>query len=147
MENNDEILMEGVKTIAEAVEPVLDSAAEAVNDAVVEPVVKAAKKAAKRTKTAAKRGRKAVEDVAKDAAKAADTAVKTVAKAAPMKPELYVQYDFNQIDISGVVDAAKAAFKAEHSRVAVKSCKIYVKPQERAAYYVINDDFTGKLDL
>lgn len=146
MENNEEILMEGVKTITEAMEPALDSAAEAVSEA-VEPVVTAVKKAAKKTKSAAKtagkRSRKAVEE----AAKAADIAVKATARPAPMKPELYVQYDFNEFNISGLVDAAKAAFKAKHSRVAVKSCKIYVKPQERAAYYVINDDFTGKLDL
>lgn len=29
----------------------------------------------------------------------------------------------------------------------IKSINIYVKPEEFAAYYVINDDATGKIDL
>lgn len=67
--------------------------------------------------------------------------------AAPAKPEVYLQFADKEVDTKAVVDAARAAFKAEVGRVAVKSCKVYLKPDESAAYYVINDDFTGKIDL
>lgn len=66
---------------------------------------------------------------------------------APAKPEVYLQFADKEINTKAVVDAARAAFKAEAGRVAVKSCKVYLKPDESAAYYVINDDFTGKIDL
>lgn len=73
---------------------------------------------------------------------------KTAAKrTAAQKPQVYLQYDGNQVDIEAIVTNAKAEFKAEKGRVAVKSCQVYLKPQEGAAYYVINDDFTGKIAL
>lgn len=78
------------------------------------------------------------------AEKTATTARKSTA---PAKPQVYLQFAEKEIDTKAVVDAARAAFKAEVGRVAVKSCKVYLKPDESAAYYVINDDFTGKIDL
>ncbi|MCC8075335.1 MAG: DUF6465 family protein [Clostridiales bacterium] len=80
---------------------------------------------------------------------AAAKAAKTEApkRTTPMKPQVYLQYDANQVEIDAVVAAAKAAFKAEKGRVAIKSLDVYLKPQEGAAYYVINEDFTGKIDL
>ena len=41
--------------------------------------------------------------------------------------------------------AAKADYRATH-KVGVQSCKVYVKPEEGTAYYVINK-VSGKLDL
>ena len=43
------------------------------------------------------------------------------------------------------IDRAKADYRTTH-KVGVQSCKVYVKPEEGAAYYVINK-FSGKLDL
>ncbi|MCD8190982.1 MAG: DUF6465 family protein [Clostridiales bacterium] len=69
-------------------------------------------------------------------------------RTAPMKPQVYLQYDANQVEVDAVVAAAKAAFKEEKGhRAAIKSLDVYLKPQEGAAYYVINGDFTGKIDL
>ena len=39
----------------------------------------------------------------------------------------------------------KADYRTTH-KVGVQSCKVYVKPEEGAAYYVINK-FSGKLEL
>ena len=44
-----------------------------------------------------------------------------------------------------IIDRAKADYRTTH-KVGVQSCKVYVKPEEGAAYYVINK-FSGKLDL
>ncbi|MCD7856603.1 MAG: DUF6465 family protein [Clostridiales bacterium] len=122
---NDEI----VKAASDAVEAVAGA---------VEPTVKKARKAAKK-------GMDAVEPTVKKARKAAGDAAKKAS--APLKPEIYLQYDFKEANVNDLVAAAKAAFHAEQGRVAVKSCKIYLKPQENAAYYVINEDYVGKLDL
>ena len=56
----------------------------------------------------------------------------------PLAPELYVELNGKQYNITDVIDRAH--------KVGVQSCKVYVKPEEGAAYYVINK-VSGKLDL
>ena len=63
----------------------------------------------------------------------------------PLAPELYVEMGGNQYNITDIIDRAKADYRTTH-KVGVQSCKVYVKPEESAAYYVINK-VTGKLDL
>ena len=50
-----------------------------------------------------------------------------------------------QYNITDLVDRAKADYRLTH-KVGVQSCKIYVKPEEEAAYYVVNK-VGGKLPL
>ena len=63
----------------------------------------------------------------------------------PLPPEVYVEYGGNQYNITDVVERAKADYRTTH-KVGVQSCKVYVKPEEGAAYYVINK-VSGKLEL
>ena len=79
-------------------------------------------------------------------AKAVETAVK---KAAAVKKveEVFVQYGEKEVKVAEIVDTAKAAFKEANGRKAIKTVQVYVKPEENAAYYVINSEFTGKIDL
>lgn len=98
-----------------------------------EEVKSTVKKAAGATKRAAK--------------KTADTATAAAKKAATPKSVVKLQYDGKEIDTAAVVAEAKSIFKAEMGRVAVKTCDVYLKPQENAAYFVINGSFTGKIDL
>lgn len=84
-------------------------------------------------------------------AKAADkTAEKAEKKTAhrgrpPLAPEVYVEYGGKQYNITDLVDRAKADYRLTH-KVGVQSCKIYVKPEEETAYYVVNK-VNGKLPL
>lgn len=80
------------------------------------------------------------------------TAKKTTAKKVDkpeLKPELYIEYQGNQILDTVVVDRVKAAFVASGHRVSsIKSLQIYMKPEESKAYYVINNGkYTGNVDL
>ena len=59
----------------------------------------------------------------------------------PLSPEVYVEFGTNQYNITDVIERAKADYRATH-----KSCKVYVKPEEGMAYYVINK-VSGKLEL
>ena len=63
----------------------------------------------------------------------------------PLSPEIYVEFAGKQYNITDLVDRAKADYRATH-KVGVQSCKIYVKPEEEAAYYVVNK-VGGKLPL
>lgn len=58
---------------------------------------------------------------------------------------LYVQYQGGEVDMAAIAETAKAEFKAANKRGRIASLKIYLKPEEHAAYYVINDDFQGQV--
>ena len=63
----------------------------------------------------------------------------------PLAPELYVEFGSKQYNITDIIDRAKADYRLTH-KVGVQSCKVYVKPEEEAADYVINK-VSGKLEL
>ncbi|MGN0484929.1 MAG: DUF6465 family protein [Lachnospiraceae bacterium] len=65
-----------------------------------------------------------------------------------VKPEIYVQYSNQESKLNDLIEQAKQAFVAEGHRVSsIKALRLYVKPEENAAYYVINDKMTGELEL
>ena len=63
----------------------------------------------------------------------------------PLAPELYVEFSGKQYNVTDIIDRAKGDYRATH-KVGVQSCKVYIKPEEGAAYYVINK-VSGKLEL
>jgi hypothetical protein len=79
--------------------------------------------------------------------KAAETTVKKAAAAVKKVEDVFVQYGEKEVKVAEVVEAAKAAFKEANGRKAIKTVQVYVKPEESAAYYVINSEFTDKVDL
>ena len=104
-----------------------------------------AKKAVKTAEAKAKKAVKAAETKVKKDVKAVETKAKKAAKA--VKVTTFVQFAGMECSVADVEDKAKAAFKAQHKRTAVKSMTVYVKPEDHAAYYVVNDEFTGKVEL
>ena len=127
MKNNLEELKQGTEQVVE------DAKAEAAK--VVEEVKPTVEKAVKATR--------------KTAAKASEKVKKTAAKAvgAEVAPVVYVQYQGEEEKIEDLVAAAKASFAAEHARTKVTDLKLYIKPEERAAYYVVNEKFAGRVDF
>ena len=74
---------------------------------------------------------------------------KTAPKAAPEKTEeVFVQYGDGEWKTDDLVQKAKDAYVAEGHRAAnIRKLSLYVKPEERKAYYVINDKTSGSVDL
>lgn len=68
-------------------------------------------------------------------------------KADNLKPEIVLQYQGGKTDVSALVEAAKADFHSAKKRTLVTSLKVYIKPEESAAYYVINENHNGKITL
>ena len=92
------------------------------------------------------------EPKAAPAKKAARTAAKRVVKAAAPAPEkleeLVIQYGVMEWKGAELMERAKAAYAAEGHRISsIKSLSLYVKPEERKAYYVVNEKTTGSIDL
>lgn len=69
------------------------------------------------------------------------------ARAENLKPELVLQYQGSETDLTALAEAAKAEFRDAHKRTLVTALKIYVKPEDQMAYYVINETFEGKIPL
>lgn len=98
----------------------------------------------------------AAETEVAETAKATKTAkttksTKTTTKKAvkeEMKPEVFIQYQGKEAIVEEAIEKAKAEFVADGHRVSsIKSLQIYLKPEEYAAYYVINQKFAGRVDL
>lgn len=103
-----------------------------------EPTKKtAAKKTTIRKTTAAKK------TTTKTAAKT------TAAKKAEPVTEVYVQYWGKEIHTSEVADRIKKIWTEDMGKKAseLKDLKIYIKPEDNGAHYVINGDVTGFIGL
>ena len=85
------------------------------------------------------------------AKKAATTEKKAPAKkAAAKKAETVITLEFGDYTtvMSTVEEKVKAQIVAEGVKASsIKTLNIYVKPFENAAYYVVNGDVTGRVDL
>lgn len=65
-----------------------------------------------------------------------------------MKAELFVEYSGKQISKANLEASVKEAWTAAGNKAtAIKSLEIYVQPESNVAYYVINDDFKGQIEL
>ena len=65
-----------------------------------------------------------------------------------VKPEVFIQYQGNEALVGEAIEKAKLAFVADGHRLStIKTLQVYLKPEEYAAYYVINKKFAGRVDL
>ena len=156
------------KTVKQAVKPVEVKKEETVAQPVSKADVKAEveKAVEKTTEKVEKAVEKTTEKAAEVKADVKDTVKKTTAKAAkaakaaktakeakpakkePVKPEIIVQYQNSEVDTAAVEERVKAQFVAEgHKAGFIRKLNIYIKPEEYSAYYVINDKFSGRVDL
>lgn len=71
----------------------------------------------------------------------AKTAAKTTAKASGVK--VFLEYQGHQVDMDAILEAVKATAGVK----TIKTMEVYVKPEDGAAYYVINGKETGKATM
>lgn len=102
---------------------------------------KTAEKETKTTKTA-----KAAKAETKTEAAAETKSVKTT-KAAKAKAEtvnVTIEFNGKNTCINDVVEAVKAAYKADGNKDDVETVNVYVQPENGVAYYVVNGKEEGK---
>ena len=129
--------------------PVAEVKAEVVTEAVKEtvaeaPVEKPAKKPAAKKAPAKKTATKAAEKktTAKTTTK---TAAKTTRATAPVET-VKVQFGGDEYDFTEIKKAVEADYKSKF-KDKVKTIEFYIKPEDKAVYYVINGDFSDKIEL
>lgn len=132
------------ETVKETVQPVkkeeVKPVAEKTETVKTEPV-----------KATVKTEKKVQPKESKPVAKAAEKPVaKTTARKAAKKPvekitEVYFEYNGEQILSEELVGRIQEAYKNEGHRISsIKTLRVYINPDERKAYYVINDKAEGK---
>lgn len=127
--------------ISEKVNDAAAKTSEIVNDAAAKASEKAVEKAAE-TKEAVKTAAK------KTAAKVATKKETKAAEKEALVPEVYIQYTGREANEKDVIERIKAAYVAEgHRAGSIKSLRVYFKPEEDAAYYVINQKYPGRVSL
>ncbi len=71
-----------------------------------------------------------------------------VMKKAEVKPEVTIQYRHYEADMDAVIQKVKEDLEVRgHRGVKIEKMQVYVKPEDFAAYYVINDGIVGKVSL
>ena len=74
------------------------------------------------------------------------TAKKETAKAA-VDSQVFIQTSYCEIAASDVIEKALNAYKEEGNKTKAKNINVYIKPEENAAYYVVNDKIAGRVDI
>ncbi len=115
-----------------------------------EKAVETKKKAATIKEEVKKEVKKAVKETKKTAEKAVAAVEKTAAKTRTKKKaaleEVILEYRGMQVNVETLLADAKADWIANgHKEKDYVSCKLYLKPEDRRAYYVINDIDEGNV--
>lgn len=85
--------------------------------------------------------------VAKRTATPKKTKAKTAAKAvAAPKESIKIQFGGDEYDCDEIKKAVEADCKSK-VKAKIKTIEIYIKPEDKAIYYVINSDYFDKINL
>lgn len=104
-----------------------------------EAAAKPVRRTRKKAETAAKEPAVKAEAAKTETAKA-ETAKKAPAKKVEPKTSVVIEFAGKQIVAKDVVAAATKAYKKANKGAVIKKIEVYVKPEENAAYYVVNGE-------
>ena len=133
---------------AEVKETVKETTKAAKEPAKKEPVKKEAAKTTVKKTTTRKTTKKAAEKPAEKAAAEKKTTTRRTTKK-EVTAEVYVQFMGREVYAKDVLENVKKIWTEEMGKKEkdLKDVKIYIKPEEYKAYYVINGDVTGAIGL
>ena len=131
LKREEEVIMtekKVVKKVVEKKEPVKKVAKATVKEVVAAPEVK--------------------ENVVKAPEPAKEKAAPVKKASVNVSEEVFVQFGNSEVLTKDIVEKVKAAYVAEgHTADSVKKIRVYIKPEEGMAYYVVNDDYASGISL
>ncbi len=60
---------------------------------------------------------------------------------------IVLQFENNEIEITEITEKVKKSFLDSNNDAEIKTLDIYVKPEDNRAYYVINSETEGSIEL
>lgn len=145
VEKATEKATETVAEVKETAKETAEKATEATKET-AETAKATVKKTAAKAKTATTRKTAAAKKTVKEKADAVKTETKRKVTRKPTK-KIVLQYLGKEFDEAELTERAIAQFNSVEGGVAVKTITMYLKPEDDAAYYVINDQYTGRVDF
>lgn len=133
-----EEIIEKFEPVGEAVKKASQTVGDIARDT-AEKTATAVKDAAQKAEPRVRAVSKSIRDTGRKAKKAGKAA------ASSLVPKIYVQWGENEADCADLIERAKADFRFSN-KGGIHSIKLYVKPEDRMAYYVINGK-EGKITL
>ena len=118
-------------------------AAEIKAEVVTEAVKDTAAEAKTEKKSAAKKAPAKKSSTKKTALK---TASKTAKAVTAPKETVKVQFGGDEYDFAEIKKAVEADYKGK-VKGKITAVEIYIKPEDKAVYYVVNSDYSGKIEL
>ena len=65
-----------------------------------------------------------------------------------MKTSIYIEFSGKQFDEKSLITAVKKEWSDSGNKVGdIKTLQMYIKPEDQAVYYVINETNQGKLNV
>lgn len=61
--------------------------------------------------------------------------------------EMILQFGDHEVAAADISEKAKQDYKNSENDAELKEIRIYVKPEDNKAYYVVNGEFEGNVDL
>lgn len=138
------------KTTTKKAEPKTTTASKAVEkEAPAKAAAKTATTAAATTAEKAAEKAPAKKTTVKKTAEKKPAARRTAKKAAALNTEVYVQFWGKEVYAKDVVESIKKIWTEEMGKKEeeLTDLKVYIKPEDNGAHYVINGDVTGFLGL
>lgn len=113
------------------------------------PAEKAAEKTTAKKTAPKKTAAKKTTAVKKTTAKKTTTVKKTAAEKAEIKTEIFLQFSGKEYTQDEILQKVKDiwTYDLNNNVDDIKDVQIYLKPEESAAYYVVNGNTTGKVVL
>lgn len=81
------------------------------------------------------------------ATKTTKTTKTTRSRAKKPQVDVFVEYNNVQTSIQEIIDNVTSTYAANENQAEIKTLKIYVKPDENAAYFVVNETDSYKMDV
>ena len=68
-------------------------------------------------------------------------------KPAETKVEVYLQFGDREVRVDEVAKAAQEDFRVREEQHELETVRLYLKPEDCAAYYVVNGAYNGKVAM
>ena len=132
--------------LKEKAKPVIEDVKEKAS-----PVIEEVKEKSAPVAQAVKEKTEPATKIVKEKAAAATETVKKSVKSVTEKfvdQQVFVQYKGKEVLVKDIEKQAEEQYVNDGNKAGVlKEIKIYIKPEDNAAYYVINDSYSGKVSF
>lgn len=91
-------------------------------------------------RNAALKAQSAKTEAARAAAAVQESQPKKILEAKEHQATVVVEFDGRQVSAGDVIERAKAAYQESHPQAEIKTIEIYMVPEKKTAYYVVNGE-------